>query len=140
VSQPALAPLAAEPASAVAPSAAAASSAPATQAAPPIAREQHARAGGSPDALRAEIALLDNARVALREGSGERALDALARHARRFPHGTLSPEADALRVEALIQTGATDRARALSRRFFANYPNSPLAERVARAVSSQPAR
>jgi hypothetical protein len=47
--------------------------------------------------LRAEIALLDSARVALQQGARARALGELSRYAERFPNGILSREANLLR-------------------------------------------
>jgi hypothetical protein len=82
-------------------------------------------------ALRAEIALLDRARYALRDGAGERALRLLEQHRRRFQNGQLAPEARALRIEALLQRGSYAQAESMSREFAVAYPNHPLRERVA---------
>ncbi len=85
--------------------------------------------------LRAEIDLIDGARVALRTGDTSEALDLLGRHAVHFPHGALAPEETALRVEALMRMGRTAEARAYARRFVAANPASPLAERMRRLVN-----
>ena len=82
-------------------------------------------------ALRAEIALLDRARNALRDGASARALRLLDQHRARFAHAQLAPEAAALRIEALVQRGAYDQADSMSRQFMASHPTHPLAERVA---------
>lgn len=82
-------------------------------------------------ALRAEIALLDRARTALREQEGSRALRLLDQHESRFLRPSLAPEADVLRIEALSQRGHRTQAEALSQRFLASYPSHPLREHVA---------
>ena len=87
------------------------------------------------DELRAEIALIDAARQALRVGSPARALEILAGYTARFPGGVLDPESVALRVEALAKAGQTHQAQALARRFVAANPASPLAERMQRLAS-----
>ena len=81
-------------------------------------------------ALRAEVALLDQARFALRQEQSARALRLLDQHRQRFTQGTLAPEAAALRIEALVQQGSYARAEALSQRFASAYPSHPLRERV----------
>jgi hypothetical protein len=43
----------------------------------------------------------------------------------------LRPEALAMRIEAIDRGGDHARARALARAFLAEYPSSPLAQRVA---------
>jgi hypothetical protein len=80
-------------------------------------------------ALREEIDLLDRAREALARGAAQRALRVLGRHRARFAHGTLAPEAEALRIEALAQLGDA-RARSAAQRFISTYPAHPLRERV----------
>jgi hypothetical protein len=82
--------------------------------------------------LRAEIALVDAARAALRAGAPDRALALLQRHAATYGAGTFAPEATALRIEALAATGRTAEARAAAQRFVADHPDSPLSDRVAR--------
>jgi len=81
--------------------------------------------------LHDEITLIDRARAALAAGSPAQALSLLERYRARHPHGMLLPEALAMRVEAIDRAGDHDRARALARAFLAQYPNSPLAQRVA---------
>ena len=81
--------------------------------------------------MRDEIALIDGARAALAAGSPGEALSLLERYRARHPHGMLLPEALAMRIEAIDRGGEHARARALARAFLAEYPNSPLAQRVA---------
>jgi hypothetical protein len=67
------------------------------------------------DAVTSELALLQSARDALRDGNPERSLRALDEHARRFPEGKLAPERDRSRVTALCAVGRTQDADALAR-------------------------
>ena len=84
--------------------------------------------------LRDQIALVDAARTAVKAGSTERALVLLRRYEVSYPGGAFRPEALALRIEALAEGGRGAEARALAREFLARYPQSPLADRVARAA------
>jgi len=102
----------------------------------PASREGAPRALVAPPGdLRAEIDLIDGARAALRAGETAHALDLLGNHAVHFPRGLLVPEETALRVEALMRLGRTAEARAYARRFVADNPASPLAERMRRLVN-----
>jgi hypothetical protein len=96
----------------------------------PAADTEKATAPG-PGALRDEIALIDGARNALAGGAPAQALALLERYRARHPHGMLLPEALAMRIEAIDRSGDHARARTLARAFLAEYPNSPLAQRVA---------
>ncbi|HXU06426.1 MAG TPA: hypothetical protein VN903_35965 [Polyangia bacterium] len=102
-------------------------SAPSAPRAPAV---EHATSA-STGALRDEIALIDAARAALAAGSPAQALSLLERYRARHPQGMLLPEALAMRIEAIDRSGEHARARALARAFLADYPNSPLAQRVA---------
>lgn len=82
--------------------------------------------------MRDEIALIDGARTALGAGAPTQALSLLDRYRARHPHGVLLPEALAMRIEAIDRTGDHGLARA----FLANYPRSPLAQRIARFATS----
>jgi hypothetical protein len=84
--------------------------------------------------LRAEIGLIDAAREALVMHAPGEALEILQRYGARFPHGTFTPEAVALRVEALEQSGAHREAQSQAREFAATHPDSPLVERINRLV------
>jgi hypothetical protein len=101
--------------------------------APPVQPDRRAAGAGAARAdeaaLREEIDLLDRAREALARGAAQRALRVLGRHRARFAHGTLAPEAEALRIEALAQLGDA-RARSAAQRFISTYPAHPLRERV----------
>jgi len=84
--------------------------------------------------LRDQIALVDAARGAVRAGANDRALALLRRYDASYPDGAFRPEALALRVEALDGAGHALEARALAREFLARYPQSPVADRVARVA------
>jgi hypothetical protein len=85
----------------------------------------------SPSDLRAQIALVDAARLALSSGAGRRALEILRRYQDQYPAGSFRPEAAALKVEVLVKLGRGAEARTLAERFVAEHPGSLLADRVA---------
>ncbi|MEM7153720.1 MAG: sigma-70 family RNA polymerase sigma factor [Myxococcota bacterium] len=64
-----------------------------------------------PDSLAAEVAVLDRATAALREGQPARALQWLSEHARRFPEGRLSELRQTTRVRTLCRLGRHAQAR-----------------------------
>jgi hypothetical protein len=102
--------------------------------APAPARTRHAEVPGvspapSVDALEAEVRIVAEARAALVADQGARALTLLADHDQRFAAGVLSPEADALRIEALCEVGRHAEAQVEAERFVARHPGSPLARR-----------
>jgi hypothetical protein len=86
-----------------------------------------------PEALKAEIALLDSARRALRSGDSKRAERELREHSQRFSSGLLALEADVLRMESLLARGDRQAAAAAARNYLKSHPQSPHAARV-RAV------
>lgn len=73
-----------------------------------------------------ERELLDQARRALREGEGDRALDLVSRHESDYPNGALSEERDVVRIQALILAGRTSDARDRLAAFKQRYPASPF--------------
>jgi len=81
--------------------------------------------------LRGEIELVDSARAAVAQNAGGRALEVLGRYETHYPRGSFFPEATAVKVEALMQVGRTEEARALAARFVATHPGTLLADRVA---------
>jgi TolA-binding protein len=89
--------------------------------------------------LRDQIAVVDSARSAVSAGDGRRALEVLRRYQDKYPAGHFLPEANALRIEALVRLGRISEARVLAERFIAENNGSMLAERVAELVRrSQP--
>ena len=77
-----------------------------------------------------EIALLRDAREALRRGQADRALEVLDESARRFPGGVLSEDRAAERVFVLCALGRMDDARVDATRFLADHPRSSYAAAV----------
>jgi hypothetical protein len=90
------------------------------------------------DTLAAERSVLDPARTALGRGDGASALDAVNRHAARYPSGKLGEEREAIAVQALVQLHRADEARARGARFHARYPGSVLAAAVDAALATLP--
>jgi TolA-binding protein len=86
--------------------------------------------------LREEIALLDQARAAVRGGDAQKALALLALHQRRFPRGEFRQEVTVLRIEALAGTGQAAAAATLGKKFLAAHPESPHAERIERLIGA----
>ena len=80
--------------------------------------------------LAAEVSALDRARLATVARNPGRALALLDAYQRRFPNGSLQPEAQLLRVEALIQQGRRSQALPIARRLLDAAPDGPLSERV----------
>lgn len=79
---------------------------------------------GRPAGFAAERRLLDEAQRALAEGRTDAAMEALDRHERTFPHGSLGEERESLAIRALARAGHTAEARARADRLRAAYPNS----------------
>jgi hypothetical protein len=102
--------------------------------APSVAASPETERGSGPVSsdIAEQIALIDAARVALAGGSAERALTGVRQYQTRYPKGTFRPEAAAIKIEALVNLGRADEARALAERFLAAHGPSPLADRVAR--------
>lgn len=84
------------------------------------------------DTARAELHLLRRARAAVASGNHAAALHSIGRHTRRFAHGRLVEEREALRIRALAGLGRADEARAASREFAALFPRSVLLPIVGR--------
>jgi hypothetical protein len=99
----------------------------------PPPRSRAAPAGGGD--LHDEIRLLDAARAAVRGDRASEALKLLARYERHYPKGQFRQEVLVLRVEALELAGKAESARALSKRFLSDHPESPHAERMERVTT-----
>jgi len=83
---------------------------------------------GAENGLAAERVLLDVARGEIERQNGAAALAATREHERRFPHGLLVQEREAMAVRALVLLGRRDEARARTDRFRAHYPGSVLTQ------------
>ena len=82
------------------------------------------------DALMAELALVREARHALRVDRPARALELLDAHARAYPAGQMREDRQALRIEALCAAGKAPQARAEAALFLRAFPGSAHAQRV----------
>jgi Outer membrane lipoprotein len=80
--------------------------------------------------LPAELALLEQARSAVRGGDPARALSVLDRYAERFPQGSMMPEVTMIRIEALVKAGDRSAATRSAAAFLASDPESPYVARV----------
>ncbi len=80
--------------------------------------------------LAAELALVREATLALKDGKPARTLEVLVEHRRRFAAGALRREGAVLRAEALCALGRTAEATVVRDRFIARHGGSPLVERM----------
>ena len=102
----------------------------------PAVNPRPARTSAAP--LRAELLLLQQARVAVAREDFLLALQLVAEHARRFKTGRLAEEREALRVKALVGVGRRGAARRAAADFEANFPRSPLLPTVSELLDSMP--
>jgi hypothetical protein len=103
----------------------------------PVAKPAAAAVGPAapPSAVRApalseEVALLQRAERALRDGKPDQALSVLSEHARQFPKGELRAERTAARIAALCALHRQAEARRDAVVFLRQWPGSPLAAQV----------
>jgi hypothetical protein len=104
---------------------------------PPAVPRRLAPAPSGSVGIERELALLDDARIALTSGDAGQALALLDRH-QALRGRSLNAEATLLRIQALAGTGRGDAAAALARSFIASNPNSLLADRARRFIHSPP--
>jgi hypothetical protein len=78
----------------------------------------------------AELALLSRAQVAYAGQDFSSALTLVAEHGRRFPHGRLAEEREALRVRSLAKSGRADEARRAAAAFAERFPRSVMLPRL----------
>ena len=83
-----------------------------------------------------EVSTLDRAREALAAGDTPSALEALGQHESEFTTGVLGPEAELLRIQALLTRGEYNSAAVMARGFLMKHPKSPHVGRV-RALLAQ---
>jgi hypothetical protein len=76
-----------------------------------------------------ELALLRSAR-SFEATDPRRSLALTREHLRHFGASQLAQEREAIAVAALVNAGRRAAAEARARRFFAQYPRSPLRDRV----------
>jgi hypothetical protein len=89
-----------------------------------------AESASAAEALAQELALLDDASAAASRGEPSQALEVLAEHARRFPHGQLEDARRATRVQVLCDLGRTEDARAEAAALRRDRPDSAVAART----------
>ena len=80
--------------------------------------------------LATEIALIDQKRVALKQAKPNVALALLDSYRRQFPNGRFAPEANYLRIEALVASGNRKAAEALARKSLGKGADSPHDKRI----------
>ncbi len=80
--------------------------------------------------LARELAALDVARTAAAHHDPRRAIALLDAYARAYPGGSLRPEAEILRIDALAQGGHAAAARYRAEAFVRRHPGSVLAARA----------
>lgn len=81
-----------------------------------------------------DVMLVDAADTELRAGKPEAALAIAREHERRCPTGTLVQERERIAIEALVQLGRIDQARARARAFEERFPSSPHVARIRQAL------
>jgi hypothetical protein len=94
------------------------------------------RPAASSTGLADERRLLDGARAALSRGEAAAALPPLAEHARRFPHGILTEEREALAIQALARSGRAQEAEERAARFEKAFPGSFMMPAVKDALGA----
>ena len=77
-------------------------------------------------ATNAELQLLRAARQDVTRGNFAAALAAIAEHVRKFRHGSLVEEREALRVKSLAGLGRREDAQRAAVEFHARFPHSVL--------------
>jgi hypothetical protein len=97
-----------------------------------------AKSNGSSPSLAAEAAVLEHARLVLRQGDSELALRLLDQHRRDFPNGVLFFEALATRAVALCRLGRTEEGMRIGARLEATIPGSGSIAQVRHACGVQP--
>lgn len=103
---------------------------------PPAPAANASAAAPEEDSLGAEATLLGEAKRALAAGDLAAAGTALRSYGRRFPHGALAEEAEALRIEVDLRLGRQQPAKRALEAFERAHPTSPAIARLKRLVSS----
>jgi TolA-binding protein len=86
------------------------------------------------DLLKAESALLTDARAQLRSGNAAGAQAALDRLQQQFPKGMLTQEREVLAIEVLSARGNVEGAKRRAKAFVKAYPKSPHSAKLSRFV------
>ena len=102
-------------------------------------RMEHGRSHICRLCLAAALIPLSASLPALAQGAPTAALAELDAHARAFPRGALGPEAQMLRVDALLASGDTAGGRALAAQLLARDPAGPHAKRLRTLIAQDSA-
>ena len=103
--------------------------------APPVAKPRHGHVVMTPqESYAAELALLQRAQSEYAAQDFPDALMLVAEHARRFPHGRLAEEREALRVRLLAGANRGQEARHALAAFARRFPRSVLLPRLQEAA------
>ena len=84
--------------------------------------------------LKAEAMAVAQAKNLISSGQFQAALPLLSQISQRFPNGALAPEREALTIEALAGSGSLPLAQQRAAVFLAQYPQSPLADKIRKFV------
>lgn len=84
------------------------------------------------DLLKAESALLTEARAQLRSGNAAGAQASLDKLSQQFPKGMLTQEREVLAIEVLSARGNLEGAKRRARAFVKQYPKSPHSAKLSR--------
>jgi hypothetical protein len=95
-----------------------------------------ASADAKADSMPRELALLAVARTAFGKRDSSATIAALEQHRREFPNGKLAEEREAMMVEALVEAGRANEAKARGAEFKTTYPKSILTPAVDDALKS----
>jgi len=106
--------------------------APAPEAAPVEDAPNHRLEPRRLDALKAESALLTDARARLRSGNPAAAQASLDRLQAQFPKGMLTQEREVLSIEVLYARGNVEGAKRRAKAFVKAYPKSPHSAKLSR--------
>ncbi|KYF97046.1 hypothetical protein BE20_40010 [Sorangium cellulosum] len=86
------------------------------------------------DLLRAESALLTEARAKLRSGDAAAAAATLERLRAQFPNGVLRQEREVLAIDVLASRGNLQEAKRRAQAFVKQYPGSPHSAKLKRLL------
>ncbi len=97
-----------------------------------------ARPASREEGYAGELRLLQPARQVVSAGNFGSALVSITAHERRFPHGRLAEEREALRVKALRGLGRADDARRAAADFRKQFPRSVLSSQMGEPPPAAP--
>lgn len=110
---------------------------PTTEAAPKSKPATRSTPGESADALTQELAAIDRARMALRNGDAALTLKTLAEYERAFPQGVMKTEAALVRIEAMVASGDRASAEKEATRLLSSGAPQLVQQRVQRLLDAK---